>query len=73
MGIVRLIQVVRPGCESDAELAWKHRIVSMTLVNITPWWQWRKRQRRYEAWKRAMNRWHRSCEWVPHTARSGTG
>jgi hypothetical protein len=46
----------RRGFEHEYGLAWKHRIVSMKLLNEVPWWQWRRRRRLWRSWESAMDR-----------------
>lgn len=60
----------KPGHEMGYYLAMKHRDVATWLCRNTPWWQWRKRRRREEAWSRAMRRFHRNGQDVVITHRN---
>lgn len=55
---IRVSGEARPGCEFGYYLAIKHRDVAARLCRDTPWWQWRKRKRREQAWSRAWRRFH---------------
>ena len=58
MPIVRILKwgEPKPGREFEYELALRHREGYMQLIWRTPWWQWRKRRRRWAGWSRALNR-----------------
>lgn len=48
----------RLGYELEYILALKHRDGWSRLINRTPWYQFKKRQRRNDGWIRAVNRFH---------------
>lgn len=52
MQIVYLSAEPAPGKEMAYWIAWKHRVYMMRLYDKTPWWQFRKKNRR---WNKALN------------------
>lgn len=48
----------RPGMEAAYRLAWKHRARMSVLWLQTPWWQWRRKRRRWDAYLHAIGRTH---------------
>lgn len=47
-----------PGQEIAYFLAWKHRDRALRLHNDTPFWQVKKKRRRFEAYLRSISRFH---------------
>lgn len=46
----------KPGHEFQYHLAWKHRHRYMEIKRATPWWKWKKINRRLAGWGRAVDR-----------------
>jgi hypothetical protein len=52
----------KSGFEAEYERAWRHRVIFSAIYDKTPWWQYRKRQRRLEGWLRAIENVYRFGE-----------
>ena len=46
------------GKEFEYSLAWKHRHGWAELYKRTPWWQFKKKNKRFDEWMRAIRRCH---------------
>lgn len=46
----------KPGHESAYALAWKHRVMWLDVRDASPWWQFGRRRRCLDGWRRAVAR-----------------